>query len=596
MFVSVLISLPLLLAARPDDGDRPEDNVLRFYDLSGLVLDEPPGEDRTVTLGPHYQSLENEFDPTGEQDSGSRALVDVVLELLSPELEFEGRMVSITEDGRLAVRGPVGLHERLDSLLRFLESTVGAEVQLAVDVLGLPAGSADGIGPKLPAQQAQGLIDTARSAGKLQSFQLPVRAGRPARIDLSSALNTVIDFDVEIAQGCAVHDPISLALVTGTSLEVRAAAGEGGTHLAILARRSERLPAREVVLDLGFYGGIAEKGGISRVESVRKIPVIDSVGADVAFATFLADDSVLALRTRVAGAKGGLDEVVLLRRAGGRLLRRSELELSPGGGRLIVADAGAVAPPRFLAIGAILNPEASPECLDAPNYWEDQTLAIHLRAPSGDLLQEVLGGGLESSGLDVLGNWLISRPYDGIGEGDKAGVRREQDLLLAALDQSPARTDLLDVSLSVQHGAGDSKPVIVARLPVCAGASSSLSLGVAGPDVVDYDVEVAQMAGVHDPRVQMGFDGMKLWLRATPREDGRLLLEMRGGVQLELSDRIVDLSGHSESNYQEVATARLGIDERTLLEAQNGAWSRTIGSPRSGSGDGITFAVSIRRL
>ena len=596
MFVSALIFLPLLLPGRGADLDGSEENVLRFYDVSSLVLDEDPSEDRTIAFGARYRSLENESDPQEEQDTGSRALVDVVLELLGPEFEYEGRMVSITEDGRLVVRGPAGLHDRLSSLLRFLESTVNAEVQLAVDVLGLPSGGADGIGPKLSAQQAQGLIDTARAAGRLQSFQLPVRAGRPGRIDLTNVLNTVIDFDVEIAQGCAVHDPISVALLTGTSIEVHAAGGEGGTHLAVVTRRSERLPAREVVLDLGFYGGIAEQGGISRVESVRKLPVIDSVGADVALATFLADDSVLALRTRVAAAKGALDEVVLLRRAGGRLLRRSELELAPDGGRLILADAGAVAPPRFLATGTILNSESPPEWLDAPSYWEDQSLGLHLKATSGDLLSEILGGGLERTALDVLGTWLVSRPYDGIGEGDSTDVRREQDALLAALDQSPAGTDLLDVTLSVQHGAGGGNPSILARLPVCSGSSTSLALGVAGPDVVDYDVEVAQMAGVHDPRVQVAFDGMKLWMRATPRGDGRLLLELRGGVQLELSDRIIDLSGHSESNYQEVACLRLGIDERTLLDAQNGAWSRTIGSARSGSGEGISFVVSIRRL
>ena len=52
-------------------------------------------------------------------------------------------------------------------------------------------------------------------------------------LDLSRDEPVVTDFDVEIAQGAAIQDPIVTVVSTGTRLSARAAPAEDGMFLAL---------------------------------------------------------------------------------------------------------------------------------------------------------------------------------------------------------------------------------------------------------------------------------------------------------------------------------------------------------------------------
>lgn len=587
---SLFLIAPLLFASLPPDDGAAQENELRLYDVSTLRMhyDESNLEEFGVRLTPYRTRDLLEYSDSYDEDArGSEVFVDLLIEVLGEEFEYEGRRVSIADDGRLAVIGPASLHERVDAILSFFEKAAFAEVRLQMDLLTMPAGTADALRAVITPAEAQALVDRARTQ---RSFQVSARGDQPATIDLAEDAPAVLDYDVEIAQGSAIYDPVSYNVTTGTRAWIQAAPAVGGTHLALLMQRGERLPMRQLDLDLEFYAGMVEKG-ISVVEGVRYLPVVDVAGSGAAITTYLPDDGVLVLRSKVDVAKGRLDEVVLLRKVGGGLPLRSEIELQPGGARLILADRGAHAPTRTSLNGALHAPRLNIDIFS--RHWNSEpAMLARFASDSGDFLFELLDMDREYSDIDFLGPWLVSRAYGGLRGENGAQVRAEQDAVVDALAKARVAGDLLELTFSVRQGEG-SNPIL-ARVPVQAGSSTSLALGVEGPDVVGYDVEVAQMSSVADPIVHLAMDGAMLWARATPRPDGRLLLEVRGGASLELSDELVPLGSRTAPVYQSVTSNHVIVDERRLLEERNGAWSMTLGD--TGRDSELSIEVTVRRL
>lgn len=588
--IAPMLLVPVSMDPLPADDEAVQENELRLYDVSTLRMhhDESNLEEFGIRLTPYrMRDLFDYAEGYDEESRGSEVAVDLLIEILGEEFEYEGRRVSIAEDGRLAVVGPASLHGRVDAILSFFEKAAFAEVQIQMDLLQMPAGTADALRAVITPQEAQALAERARGQ---RSFQVSARGDLPATIDLAEDAPAVLDYDVEIAQGAAIYDPITYNLTTGTRAWIQAAPALGGTHLALVMQRSERLPMRQLDLDLEFYAGMVEKG-ISIVEGVRYLPVVDVVGSGAAITTFLPDDGVLVLRSKVAVAKGGLDEVVLIRKVGGGLPLRSEIELQPAGARLILADRGANAPTRTFLSGGLHAPTLNTD-LFARHWSSEPVMVARFVKSSGDFLFELLDTEREYSDIDFLGPWLVSRPYGGLSGENSALVRAEQDVLVDALSKARVAGDLLELTIAVRQGEG--KNPILARVPVQAGSSASLALGVEGPDVVSYDVEVAQMASVADPIVNLVMDGALIWARATPRANGQLLLEVRGGASLELTDDLIPLGSRTAPVYQSVRSSHVIVDERRLLEQKDGVWSLVLGD--RGRDSELSLAVTVRRL
>ena len=596
MFATVLLCAPAPPPPPPQMAEAAfEENQLRIYDVSGLRLEEHDYNlsEWGVRLTPmRLGDYDNDSDVYEEDAGGSEMLVDVVIDLLGPEFEYEGRRVSITTDGRLAVRGPAGLHERVVQLIAFLEEALNAQVELEIDVLSLPAGSA-AVGTVLTDQEARALVDAAKGAGRYASHRVSVRGDRPAMLDLAENLPVVLDYDVEIAQGTAIHDPTVEMVSAGTRAFLLGSPARGGTHLAIALCRGERLAGDDVQLGLRFHAGL-EKEGIQLIPSVQTLPRNQVLGSCVAFSTFLPNEGVLALRTKVALAGGQMDELVLLRRVSGGLPLRSVLELGPGGSSLVLADLGSVAPPHAAVAGTVLSPEYGPTHFSSQLADEPPVRAM-LRRGDPDFVSDLVDTGQDYATMDFLGPWMVSRPYGGFDE-NAGHVKVEQDAMLAAFEELYAPTDLIELTVAVRGGDEAGGTPLLARLPVRPGSSAGLVLGIEGSSVVDYDVEVAQMSSVPDPRVEMELDGMALWVRATPTVGGDLSFEVRGAVHLKQGEALVSTGCSTYDALQQSRFRHLFVNERRVVPEGEGGWRMLVGDvARRGRNAGLAVEVTAAR-
>ena len=143
----ILLSLPLF-AGDDEPTTSPTipaaENVLRIYDVSSLEIgDGMVHREWRDSLLPYVQYDVDDPEEYEEADGGGSAdaLVDLIIDLYGSEFEYEGRRVSVSSGQRMAVRGPEGLHQRVQNLIRFFDSAVNAQAELSVDVLTFKIGA-----------------------------------------------------------------------------------------------------------------------------------------------------------------------------------------------------------------------------------------------------------------------------------------------------------------------------------------------------------------------------------------------------------------------------------------------------------------------
>lgn len=581
------------------DEDAPADaNVLRVYDVSTLRMGEGHvGRDWDGALLPfiHYNADDADEDhEEGSGESGADALIDLIVDLYGAEFEYEGRRVSMGEGDRLAVQGPDALHERVQGLIGFFESAVNAQATLTVDVLRFRKGAPLAREACLvDAAQAEELLRGAQTKGEHASYDVHLRPDRVAMLDLARDQPLVTDYDVEIAQGASIEDPVVTIVSAGTRLMMRAAPAEDGMFLALSLKRGDLLASEPD--DLGMHWTIAsEKGGAEYVEHASRLANPLVLARSMALSTYLPHGKALLIQSAIDLQRSGATEVLLLRHTGGGLPTRHELPLGEDGARIVFADMGAVAPPWARARGALLEPNYVPATLEGRG--RPVMLDAELRGGDLDFALDLIDSGQDYSSLELHGRWMVSRPYGSFLGEDALQVKAEQDRVVAAFDALRPRGELLDVSVTVQRtGAAGGTPVS-ARLPVRPGTSATLALGIEGLDAFDYDVEVAQLAATPDPQTRTTFDGLCVWLKPTLTAGGELLLEVRGGANLWVADQHVDLGSLSFERLDQSVFHHLFVNERILLRRADGAWRATLGDAGTrGEEEGLRIDVVVRR-
>ncbi|MDA1265212.1 MAG: hypothetical protein O2816_09065 [Planctomycetota bacterium] len=598
----ILLSATLLVTAAPvlpssaglpRDGDGTEaaspastDNVLRVYDVSGLSLGWFEEDENGVRLFPSVGPFEDENLESDSSGDGSETFVDMILGLYEAEFEYEGRRVSMSNDGRLVVRGPESLHERVGATIVFLESVINSAVVLSVDTVVLA-----GPGPDaaiIDASAAEAWLAGLPSSVDHHRHTMRVRSDREAHLNVGGTTSALVDFNVEIAQGSAIQDPIVAQVKTGTNLRMLGAPGsDGGLFLSYVLERADLQSKGWREVALSFWAG-SERGNLELKRDVSRMNTVDMLSRSQVNSTYLPDGKALVITNDIDVQGAQLHEVVLIRRVGGGLPLRQELPLYSGGTRLIFADLGAVSPPGTNSWGTLFSGRT--ERL-AWKFHHEFPIQSSLSSGDYDMAVDLIDTGMDYSGLEQIGRYLVLRPYGEYGDDEEiAHAKVEQDLVVRAFDALLAAPDVFDVDVKVKGPGGRS---VHARLPMRSGADAAIVLGQQTIHPYDYDVEVAQFSAVGDLSMETVLDGMCLWMRLNYTAGGSLIVTTKGGAQLVTSEHTFDLGGAIIKEIDQNDTLSVMLNERTLLKEKGGVWSVTYGDT---SGSGMSLTITVRRI
>ncbi len=261
----------VLAAAEPGAADL----MRRAYPLDAVL---PPPFAGTVLID--TQPLTNRF-VRGEEmlrqedDSislGADALIDLVRRTIMPEeWEYVGRSLEIGfEGGRtlLVVEAPPDVQDEVERLLGFVALVTRSRLALRADVYGFTGPALDG---NLPlgalGREGSARLEALARAGTLrleQSFRMSVLSGMPVHQAAYARRTFLEDFDVEIAEAAAIHQPVTGQVKVGVEGLFRADRHPNGGALVSFVVRDAWLEALQDI-DLRAPMRIATEKGVEEV-------------------------------------------------------------------------------------------------------------------------------------------------------------------------------------------------------------------------------------------------------------------------------------------------------------------------------------------
>ena len=560
------------------DGDRngsTADHRLVVHDLAGLGV-EPDQASPTVFL----PSLRIRADEEGgffeDRVMGSSHFVGLLEDLLGDGLSGEGCRAEYTQDGRLLVIGPAGLQEDVARLLGFLREVNTAAAELTLDFVALP-GTVD----------VQSLIDVGKVPALLELASshsrhvLHVPTGKSATVSAGKRRHLVLDYDIEIAQGSLILDPIMGDFFEGLEATVRAAPCAGGLLVGLMARRGARVgdtPNKK--LDMGAMLG--NETGMHFQNLPVSVQSPATANRSCGLSAVLPTGKALVVTTR--GGESGGTELMILHQTGGSLSAWSEYDLGDGVS-LVFADPACVMAPRLLVSGTGLLSGGSPA---TPVLHGAPRLIMEFESLGAGLMTDILAGQGRMGRVKEVGPWLVTWPEAARrGGADAAGWSDDQHDIFESLQASVIQ---YEVELRLQTPAGGAGPVV--RLPIRDGTSASIVLGLERLMVRDYDVEVAQFAAGSDPTVDVAFEGLALWLQASGSPSGQLHLKVRGAVSYAGDGEAAPVQTLFVSYLDQSDERTLTLRESRALVPKDGHWQVLLGDATGG----VSVQVHVRTL
>jgi hypothetical protein len=142
------------------------------------------------------------------------------------------------ERGVVIVMGSEGVHQKIAERLNALRRLQGKLVQVQAWFVETKKPVAD-LPAELTEDAVQALVD--RIGGKLVSSpRLVCRSGQSATIEMIENVSFIEDFDVEVANGTCILDPVVGIVQSGVTVEVRPFLAKNGTvQLATTARKTK---------------------------------------------------------------------------------------------------------------------------------------------------------------------------------------------------------------------------------------------------------------------------------------------------------------------------------------------------------------------
>jgi len=523
-----------------------EESVLVTHDLRALLprWDSGAGWSQSLLVAPVASPSEAQVSIEGSLQYGELAafeVQDLLGQILGDDLRREGRDLMV--DGHaLTVLAPPAQQEQVRAVLEALGSVMGATAAVRVDVLTLGEGGGEAVpAGVLSEEEAARLVTTLVGRGaKHESATLELSAGRTAALDAQRVIPFLFDYDVEIAQGILVFEPVMARSREGLRLVLRGAGVPGGLRLSSVCVRSERLgEIGELELRLSGLVNQGEGEGAQRLDGPTTVQSPDVRVSAFAFDTFLPDGKALALSLETNLGAARARELVLLRHAGGTLGAYVARPVPRTSRTLIALDAGLFRPAR-LACGI---------------EWDDDERG--LRPSIAATLDSELSGFLLQWLKARFSVWRRFGPWILIVT-DPAWDRDAAAQLERLVKGQRAPAGLRTLALDLRAGA--TVPVR-ARLPVLDGSSVGLVQARGRTAVLGYRVEVAQGAAAPDPSVDSVFEGLAVTLELQgPALSARGLVQVLDGPPSVLDPRYPVIGP-----IQRFEARRLRFDERFVL-------------------------------
>lgn len=571
-----MILVPLVVALAPQTGPAAQESVLASHDLRDVL----PRWDASASWA---QSLlfppatHPEQDPVWaeveSEDLESFDVLDLLAQVLGDELRREGREIA-AEDGQLSVLAPEPIQRRVEAVLETLRSSMGAAVGLQVDVLTLDGPGGNELpGGVLPAGEVPNRIATLVGAGaQHESFDTELTIGRTAWLDARRRIPFVIDYDVEIACTSLVFDAITAETYEGTRIGLRAWPAMEGLGLAAIVMRSELLGEVQSI-PLGMKGRVSMTDGvrpnaedIAILEGPGKVESPRVLERGLALNLVIPDGQALALSFEADLGDVRRREIVFLRRGGGTLTPYLVRPIPQTNRTLIALDTELFRPVR---LGMSTTPDEGAWRYRSRGGLETPWVQAHAKNEPPSYLLEWIK--LRFSVWRRFGPWILI-VTDPAWDRDAAA---ELDRLVAGRREA---LGLLDASLSLVESGDASRSPVRARFPMLAGSEAGIAIGRGGTILGDYDVEVAQGAGVADPIVDCLFEGLAMRMRVEA-----VSVDARGTAQMFASQRVFDPQYDMVGSLDLPETRILRIDERRALGADGRVrfGARTQGSAKA---------------
>jgi hypothetical protein len=512
--LSTLASLLLAACQAPASVTTPEpgETVMRVVDMGSLTL-RTSDADLSDTVWPALSYDEGETGWDYALDVDEDAPARLLRLLFQRDFELVGNSIEYQGQGRFAIQAPSALHERIAKILPAAAAALGSELELELAFVKLDEplqGAA-----LVPDAQASALVEAAAKEGRAARRRFSLSSARPETFSQGKWVEVVTDYDVEVAQGTFVFDPITWRVQLGTRIALRAAPGKGGTHLALNLRRARATSeVSERFLTRSSRVGNEQQSLTETPDLLhQRLPILDE---GLGLSTFLPEGQALAIASSQGSAN--LGEVLIVRRVSGNLARTARL--GSGAESLLLVDLTAWAPPyvtsRWDEQGAMQRPT------DPYSEGPSMTIGLSASRERGVDIASLIYNRVDQDespigNYEEFGPWLALAP-----KGDAALPDIEAEYADLAPDQR-----VVQVALTLKAPGGKA-PIASLSLPLRAGATSSALLGVEDTYVGNVDVEVAQYASVEDPGMRALFDGVMLELEPRFALDGSLSLRLRG--------------------------------------------------------------------
>ena len=565
-----LVTLALLAtgaAARGDDseGSPPKPFVLRIHSLAGLVEHEGYSQ-ASLALLPYRVGSNSQANfeayGTDHADGGEvtvmsgEDVVSLVRNTVDPVIWEEGTArVDLAEETRMIVTAPAETQDRIAELLAGLLTSLAPRVLLQVGVLrGTPPADA----PELPDFKAADQIDAQLEL--VRRVQVALKGRNAAAATSFLAGSSVFDWDVEIAQGAVVGNPVVASVRAGIEVIARAAPTEGGVFVALLVREAE--PAAEaVVRTLDGRGAIVAQQVVNEraAGGVVQHPRLGFLS--YAGTAYLPNGRALLLPVSVQTHVGAVAFTLELRLAGELPAARTLLEAKVGGEgeprQIGIASFG------LSALGRIeLEPvparlfDPGWGVLDASAWFAtlNQERSIDRAC---DAANSIAMPALEAGNCSLTpwGNHLVTvLPAESFGAVADA---------VAALERRSGG----ELVGRIVTAAGE---IGRFRVPYVEDRPLTLWSGVQGTRIADWDVDVANEAFIPNPRMEAWVDGFALRLRIGRDARGRAVVHANGVLNfLDGPPQKIDLGDVNHLAIETVRARRCAFDDvRTLPEGK----------------------------
>ncbi len=525
-----LIAIAALAVLGAAAGAGEEGFQTKAYDVSSFTGWEGHRVPRP-RLGPSPSLWDGDEEDVGEGylPLPLERLVDLIRMGVSPSSWERGGRIWAEGAGTIFVSNHPVVHREVEALLAEIGAAASRRALVAVEAWSLPrekyleaAGAAD------PAA-----VDfAALGAERLESASVEAWPGVRTVLKVTNRVRYMQDYDVEIAQGANISDPVVDVAEEGLAAEIYAHPTLDGTKVLVEAvvqsGRFER-PMRKV--RLGVDEEYLPEPYRSEARSTIGTLELPRYRLGDTYATRLVPSGKSFLLPLLSE-----DRCVVL-------VFRAEALGPAGGGRLL--DTGALTRlPNLCVFGLPDVGDAREQAMVAPRLFplpdervpllSIETLAglpdsLEMLRPGAGTVTAEGNGFLLVNGQAELRDWLRAM----VGE-------REQELI------RPVSVDLSVWSTPAAPPVGEGKSVgpeqgellFAAGLSTVSGRPTGFMTGDTMNYLADYDVEVAQEARIADPIVGQSFAGVLANVRPVLTTDGtrvriglNLLLARRGEIE-----------------------------------------------------------------